>query len=228
MIRHYINYQQNNWDNLLPGLEHAYNSSVHATTELAPFMMTFGQIPRSMADILIQPSSTSVECVSEFFSRMQVMVTKAVASIEQAKKTAEGYANRSRRDFQFCLGYGVLLSTKYFITETFRDRKRKLAAKFAGPYEIIEVISPVACSLRLPIGTKAHYVFHASMLKPYNGDAKTESTTLPPLLVVMRDGEEEFEVESVVSYRRHRDKPQYLIKWLGWPLSESTWEMKKT
>jgi hypothetical protein len=82
MIRHYINYQQNNSDDLLPGLEHAYNSSVHATTGLAHFMMTFGQIPRSMDDILIQPSSTSVECVSEIVSRMQVMVTQAVTSIE--------------------------------------------------------------------------------------------------------------------------------------------------
>jgi hypothetical protein len=156
MIRHYINYQQNNWDELLPGLEHAYNSSVHATTGLAPFMMTFGQIPRSMADILIQPSSTSVECVSEFVSRMQVMGTNAVASIEQANKTAKGYANRSRRNFQFGLEDGVLLSTKYFIPEAFRDRKRKSAAKFACPYEIVEVIPPVAYRLRLPIGTKAH------------------------------------------------------------------------
>jgi Reverse transcriptase (RNA-dependent DNA polymerase) len=37
------------------------------TTSLAPFMMTFGQIPRNMADILIGSSSTSVESVSEFF-----------------------------------------------------------------------------------------------------------------------------------------------------------------
>jgi hypothetical protein len=40
MIRHYINYQQNNWDDLLPALEHAYSSSVHATTGLSHFMMT--------------------------------------------------------------------------------------------------------------------------------------------------------------------------------------------
>jgi hypothetical protein len=65
------------------------------------------------------------------------------------------------------------------------------------------------------------------MLKPYHSDAKTERTTLPPLPVVMRDGEEEFEVASVVSYRRHRGKPQYLIKWLWWPLSEPTWEKEK-
>jgi hypothetical protein len=147
MITHYINYQQNNWDDLLPGLEHAYNSSVHATTGLAPFMMKVGQILRNMADLLIEPSSISVECVSEFVSTMQEIVTNAVASIEQANKTAEKCANRSRRDFQFGLGDGVLLSTKYFVPEAFRDRKRKLASKFAGPYEIIGVISPVAYRL---------------------------------------------------------------------------------
>jgi hypothetical protein len=88
-----------------------------------------------MADILIQPSSTSVECLSEFVSRIKEMVTKAVASIEHANKTAEGYANRTRRYFQFGQGDGVLLSTKYFIPEAFRDRKRKLTAKFAGHSE---------------------------------------------------------------------------------------------
>jgi hypothetical protein len=67
IIRHYINYRQNNWDDLLPALEHAYNSSVHATTGLAPFMMKFGQIHESMADMLIEPSFTSFESVSEFF-----------------------------------------------------------------------------------------------------------------------------------------------------------------
>jgi hypothetical protein len=143
-----------------------------------------------MADLLIQPSSTSVECMSEFVLRMQEMVTKAVASTEQANKTAEGYANRSRRDFQFVSEDGVLFFTKYFIPEAFRDLQRKLAVKFAGPYHIIEVISPVAYRLRLPAGTKAHDVFHASMLNPYHNDAKTERTSLPPLPVFMRDGEE--------------------------------------
>jgi hypothetical protein len=123
MIIHYINYQQNNWDDFLPALEHAYNSSVHATTGLSPFMMTFGHIPRNMADILIVPSSTSVESVSEFVKRLQGLVTSAVTSIDQANKTAEGYANRSRRDFQFGLGDAVLLSTNYFIPKAFREKK---------------------------------------------------------------------------------------------------------
>jgi Chromo (CHRromatin Organisation MOdifier) domain len=190
-------------------------------------MMTFGQIPRNMADILTEPSSTSVESVSEFFKRLQGLVTSAATLIDQANKKLEGYPNRSRRDFQFGVGDAVLLSTKYFIPEAFRERKRKLAAKFAGPYEIIEDITPVAYRLQLPVGTKAHDVFHASMLKPYHCDESTERATLPPLPVVMQDGEEEFEMEYIISHRRQLGKSQYLVKWLGWPLSESTLEDEK-
>jgi hypothetical protein len=117
IIRHYISYQQNNWDDLFTALEHSYNSSVHATTGLAPFMMTFGQLPRNMAEILIEPRSTSVECVSELVKRMQGLMTSAVTSIDQANKKAERYANKSRGYFQFGVGDNVLLSTKYFIPE---------------------------------------------------------------------------------------------------------------
>jgi hypothetical protein len=121
-------------------------------------------------------------------------VTSAVTSIYQANKTPERYANRSRRDFQFGVGDAALLSTKYFIPEAFRERKRTPAANFVGPYEIIEVISSVAYRMQLPVGTKADNVFHASMLKPYHGDKNTERGALPPLPVIMQDGEEEFEV----------------------------------
>jgi Chromo (CHRromatin Organisation MOdifier) domain len=43
----------------------------------------------------------------------------------------------------------------------------------------------------------------------------------------MQDGEEEFEVESIISNRHQRGKSQYLVKWLGWPLSDSILEDEK-
>jgi hypothetical protein len=86
-----------------------------------------------MADIIIEPSSNSVESVSEFVKTLQGLVTSAETFIDQANKTAEGYVNRSWRDFQFGVGDVVLLATKYFIPEAFRERKTKLAANFTGP-----------------------------------------------------------------------------------------------
>jgi hypothetical protein len=65
------------------------------------------------------------------------------------------------------------------------------------------------------------------MLKTYLGDANNELATLPTLPVIMQEGNEEFEVESIISHRRQRGKSQYLVKWIGWPLSESTWVDEK-
>jgi hypothetical protein len=62
------------------------------------------------------------------------------------------------------------------------------------------------------------------MLKSYHGGANTERATLPPLPVIIKNGEEMFEVESIISHRRQHGKSQYLLKWLGVAAIGVTWE----
>jgi hypothetical protein len=61
----------------------------------------------------------------------------------------------------------VLLSTKHFKPPEDKEIRKKLAAKFAGQCEIIQVVSSVAYKLALPPGTNAHSVFHAGLLRQY-------------------------------------------------------------
>ncbi len=68
-------------------------------------------------------------------------------------------------------------------------------------------------------------MFHASLLTPYSETIEHgENYPRPPPDLV--GGGEQYEVEAIRSHRRQgRGKQlQYLIKWLGYPESDNTWE----
>ena len=73
-----------------------------------------------------------------------------------------GLANRARRDWSHEVGEKVWLATKNL---PLRAGTRKLSAIWAGPFEVIEAIGPVAYRLRLPEDWGVHDVFHISQLK---------------------------------------------------------------
>jgi transposase InsO family protein len=81
MLRHYVSYRQNNWDEALPALEHAYNNSVNATINQEPFVMSYGQKPLDFKDLLLGKTSTPVESVKEFVSRMERLFADASTAI---------------------------------------------------------------------------------------------------------------------------------------------------
>jgi transposase InsO family protein len=88
ILRHYVSYLQNNWDEALPALEHAYNNSVNATINQEPFVMLYGQKPLDFKDLLLGKSPTPIESVKEFLSRMERLVADASTAISAANKAA--------------------------------------------------------------------------------------------------------------------------------------------
>jgi hypothetical protein len=83
-------------------------------------------------------------------------------ALQKNKATAE-YQNAKRKDYESGVGDRALLSTRYFKPPEDNERRKKLAATFAGTYEIIQDVSPVAYKLSLPPDTNAHPVFHARL-----------------------------------------------------------------
>ncbi len=78
----------------------------------------------------------------------------------------------------------------------------------------------MAYKLQFPESIKSHQVLHVSGLKIYNTD-KADLPKPPPVLI---DDVEEYEVEKVLDARIYRRKQQYLVKWLGYEMYDSTWE----
>ena len=122
-------------------------------------------------------------------------------------------ANHARRDMSHQVGERVWLATKHL---PLKAGTRKLAAIWAGPFEILEEIGPVAYRLQLPADWKVHNVFHVSQLKSVVGDIQFEQP-------VQVDQDEEFEIEAIVDSRVSKGKQQYLIKWKGFSDFENQW-----
>jgi len=57
MIACYVNENQNNWDELLPFLSYAYNTSTHSTTNHSPYEVIFGRKPKIPIDLIIAESA---------------------------------------------------------------------------------------------------------------------------------------------------------------------------
>ena len=85
------------------------------------------------------------------------------------------------------------------------------------------LVTPVTYRLTLPKQWKIHNVFHAALLTPFKETTfhGTIETRLPPNLV---NGQQEYEVEAILTHRHYRGKYQYLVKWKGYDSSENTWE----
>jgi Chromo (CHRromatin Organisation MOdifier) domain len=147
-------------------------------------------------------------------------------SLMEAQDRQAKYANQHRRHQEFKEGDQVLLSMRNINNPVDRNRPtKKLTNRFAGPYTIIKVISTTAYKLDLPNTMKIHPVFHISLLKPYQPSPNDfERPTPPPAIIIPETDHEEFEVETILDKRTLRNKPQYLVKWLGYPLHDATWE----
>jgi hypothetical protein len=103
---------------------------------------------------------------------------------------------------------------------------RKLAPKCHGPFTISAVLSPISYQLDLPPNWRIHPVFHATELSAYKEtEVHGPNFTFPsPDLI---NGEEEFEIEAIISHRKLQNKLQYLVSWKGYPSSDNSWLPEK-
>jgi hypothetical protein len=217
-LRCIINYNQDDWVDLLPAAEFAYNNAEHASTKTSPFFANYGFHPRFE---FLKPAQPPVPAAEEHITRMQDITRSLISELQSAQKTYKHFADRHRAEPPaFLPGDKVWLLRRNIKTQRPSD---KLDYKKLGPFTIAKEINPVAFRLELPASMKIHDVFHVSLLEKYIPSPIPGRHVEPPPPVVV-EGELEYEVDAILDSRISRGALQYLVSWKGYDIGDRSWE----
>ena len=224
VLRHFIDGDHKNWEDLLPLAAFAMNNAKSSTTGETPFYLNHGSHPHTHMTLgLPEGTLPTLEVV---FKDMESTLTRIKELITAAQDRQKTYAdNRFRRPHTFAVGDKVMLSTKNL---KFRTGVKKLHPKYLGPFEITEMVgnSNNAVRLKLPSSYhRIHPVFHVSLLKPFHEGSSFKP--LPPEPEV-EDGMPYYKVERILGTRvkkvGRRKVQEFLIQWVGYDDSHNSWE----
>jgi Chromo (CHRromatin Organisation MOdifier) domain len=149
--------------------------------------------------------------------KIKNLVTSREEALAAHKLARSRMAERIKLNFvPFKKGQMAWLDSRHLKT----NYHKKMAPKQEGPFKIEEVLGLVTYQLKLPESWRIHKVFHAAWLRPYRENKVYGKNYIRPLPDI-EEGEEVYEVEQILKHRKCGRGYEYLIKWVGYPITEA-------
>jgi hypothetical protein len=163
MLRACVLSSRGSWESWLPLAEFAYNNSYQESINMAPFEALYGRKYRTPLNWvkLGERRYYGIDFVEETGKKVHIIQQ----NMRAAQSRQKSYADIRRRPLVFEVGDYVYLKVTPMKKKRFGVR-RKLAARFVGPYKILERRGPVAYKLELPETMSTIFpIFYVSHLK---------------------------------------------------------------
>ena len=184
------------WVNYLPGLVFAYNTRVHSSTGLTPFLTFMGREATLPADLVLRlPSAGQVQDVSQ---ATRMILDRYTRMYEEIARNNEAVIKRNAKQYlqQRTFAVGDLV---YYLRGTRKKLKegesRKLDKLWEGPFLIIEKVADVLFKLKGPRNQDTEVITaHVGRLKRFYGQVSDALVGRPPIRWESDDDDEEGEV----------------------------------
>jgi transposase InsO family protein len=165
----YVMDKPSRWEDYLHLVEFAYNNGYHASLKMSPFEALYGR--KCNTPVSWDNPADRALVGHELLKEMEDQMIKIKRNLKAAQDRQKSYADSNRTHREFKVGDHVFLKVNTNRSSLKLGSCAKLAARFCGPFEILERIGPVAYMLALPASMTVHNVFHVSLLKRYIPDA---------------------------------------------------------
>ena len=106
----------------------------------------------------------------DLLREMEEKMLKIKQNLKATQDRQKSYDDKGITHREFKVGDHVFLKVKANKSSLKLENCSKLAARYCGPFEILERIGPVAYMITLPAFMSVHNVFHVSLLNKYIPD----------------------------------------------------------
>ena len=201
------------WVDHLPFLLMSYRATPHRVTRMSPAMLLYGRelrLPAQMNDPGSVAEWTCSDDTYEYANRLHSSLVYAWRAAREYSRAGQGSSVsdtvlHSAAPPQYAVGDRV--------ARRLYDNANKLEYTYSGPYRVEAVLGNGRYKLTDLENNHIVSEFDSSNLRPYRCHVDADELC-----------SDEYIVEGVLKRRLVGGRRQYLVKWRGYPRSQSTWE----
>ena len=138
MLTHFVNSHHTDWDEYLPQIQFAYNTTVQESTGQTPFRIVFNREPTFPYEY----STPGILRKNSDIEEIRKMVKLRLEKEQQRYKERE---DKHRKEIEFKIGDRVKLR---FPKKVLKNHSKKFIPNYLGEYEVIEKVNDLNYKLR--------------------------------------------------------------------------------
>jgi hypothetical protein len=166
-LRSYCNERGTDWDQKLIACELAYNTAVHASTNVSPIELDIGIPARLPLNLTRNQTDNAALNIDDSMDLIRSKEITAFKSIIESQHKSASYNNKNRKLEMYQVGDRAWLETDD-LNEMRAPGIKKLRSRYAGPFAVVGVESDYSVKLQLPDDWLIHDVVHVSRLRKHN------------------------------------------------------------